>query len=211
MSAVLRMKDFTYIPVKWGCAFLDFDQDAQLDLLILNGHIYPQVNDHPKLQESYKQLPILLRNVDGKLQDVSRRAGPGLQQAESMRGLAIGDYDNDGRPDFLITAIDVPPLLLHNESDIKHHWSTVRLLNRHGSPAINAVARLTSGGKHQWREVRSGSTYCSQCSFDLYYGLNDKDEIESLEISWPDGQKTTEKNLPVNKVLTFRQPAEGSN
>lgn len=208
ISAVLKMKDFTYIPVKWGCAFLDFDQDARLDLLILNGHIYPQVDAHPKLQESYKQLPILLRNTGGRLQDVSRLAGPGLQQAESMRGLAIGDYDNDGKPDLLITAIDVPPLLLHNETETKHHGSTVRLLNRYGSPAINAVARLSIGDKTQWREVRSGSTYCSQSSFDLYYGLQDATTISSLEIRWPDGRKTIERDLPVDKILTFREPAD---
>lgn len=207
ISAAMRMKEFNYTEVSWGCAFFDYDLDSKLDLLILNGHIYPQVNDFPKLQESYKQLPTLLHNEGGKFSDVSRMAGPGMQHAESMRGLAVGDYDNDGKPDLLITAIDAKPLLLHNETATSAHWSTVRLRNRYGSPAINAVARLTAGGRTQVLEVRSGSTYCSQNSFDLQFGLGDATQIDSLEIRWPDGRKTIEHNIPLDKTVTFREPA----
>lgn len=206
ISAAMQMKDFSYVQVSWGCAFLDYDMDSKLDLVILNGHIYPQVNEFPKLQETYKQLPTLLHNEGGTLKDVSRTAGPGMQQAESMRGLAIGDFDDDGKPDLLVTAIDAPPLLLHNETTTRSHWSKVRLLNRHGSPAINAVARLTAGGRTQVHEVRSGSTYCSQSSLDLHFGTGDETRIESLEIRWPDGRKTMERDVPVNKTLTFREP-----
>ena len=206
ISAVMRMKDFSYVQVSWGCAFLDYDLDSRQDLLILNGHIYPQVDAHSKLQESYKQLPTLLHNVAKKWRDVSRQSGPGMQQAESMRGLAVGDYDNDGKPDLLITAIDSPPLLLRNESKTRNHWSTVRLLNRHGSPSINAFARLTAGDVTQSREVRSGSTYCSQNSFDLHFGLDNFSQIQTLEIRWPDGRKTVEHNLSADKILTFREP-----
>lgn len=205
-SAALRMKDFSYVQVSWGCAFLDYDLDTKLDLLILNGHIYPQVDAFPRLQESYKQLPTLLHNEGGTLKDVSRLAGPGMQQAESLRGLAVGDFDDDGKPDLLMTTIDSPPLLLHNETPTRAHWSKVRLLNRHGSPAINAVARLTAGGRTQVHEVRSGSTYCSQSSFDLHFGLADQSQIESLEIHWPDGRKTIERDLAINTTLTFREP-----
>lgn len=207
-SVALRMKDFSYAQVSWGCAFLDYDLDTRLDLLILNGHIYPQVDEHPGLQESYKQLPTLLRNMNGKWQDVSRVAGPGLQQAESMRGLAVGDYDNDGKPDLLITAIDAAPLLLRNETKTPFHWATIRLLNRHGSPSINARARITSGAATQVREVRSGSTYCSQSSFDLNFGLGQADRIATLEIRWPNGKTTIEHDLAADLVLTFREPVE---
>jgi hypothetical protein len=205
-SAVHRMKDFSYVQVSWGCAFLDYDLDSRLDLLILNGHIYPQVNEHAKLQESYKQLPTLLRNTGGKWQDVSGSAGPGLQQAESMRGLAVGDIDNDGRLDLLITAIDAPPLLLHNETRTPFHWSRIRLLNRHGSPAMNAVAKVTVGGVSQFREVRSGSTYCSQNEFDLHFGLGNASKIETLEIRFLGGKTITAHDVPADKVFTFLEP-----
>ena len=171
ISSQQRMKEFTHRQVSWGCAFFDFNLDAHLDLLILNGHIYPQVDGHADLTETYRQLPTLLHNVNGNLEDVAHLSGPGFQQAESMRGLAIGDYDDDGKPDLLITAIDAPPLLLHNETKTAFHWSKIRLLNEHGSPAMNALAKLTTGEIIQSREVRSGSTYCSQGSFDLLFGF----------------------------------------
>jgi hypothetical protein len=205
-SATLEMKNLTYTPVKWGCAFLDYDLDARLDLFIANGHIYPQVDDHPSLSESYRQLPILLRNAGGRFENVSAQSGPGLLQAQSMRGLAVGDYDDDGKPDLLLTAIDAPPILLRNETTTGFRWSKIRLLNRYGSPAINAVARVTADGATQIREVRSGGAYCSQGSFDLHFGLKEAREIETLEIRWPGGRTTRAHGQPVNTTLTFREP-----
>ena len=207
ISIERRMKDFTYVPVSWGCAFFDYDLDAKLDLLVLNGHIYPQVETSPDLGETYKQLPVLLHDVGGELREVSRQSGPGLQVPGSMRGLAVGDYDDDGKPDLLVTAIDAPPLLLHNETSTRGRWCKVRLLNRHGSPAINATARLTAGGVTQLREVRSGSTYCSQSSFDLDFGLGTAEEIQTLEIRWPGGRSSVENGLPVDQTLLYREPA----
>lgn len=206
ISAAQRMKEFNYAQLSWGCAFFDFDLDAKLDLLLLNGHIYPQVEAYPSLHESYKQLPTLLHNVGGKFREVSRQAGPGMQLAESMRGLAVGDYDDDGKLDLLITAMDARPLLLHNETPTRGHWAKVRLLNKHGSPAINAIARVTSDGITQLREVRSGSTFCSQNSFDLHFGLGDASAIPTLEIRWPSGQTTVERALAVDQTHTIREP-----
>ena len=205
ISLAQRMKDFTYNQVKWGCALFDYDLDGRLDLLILNGHIYPQVDDFATLRESYKQLPTLLHNIGGKYADVSRTAGPGLQIAESMRGLALADYDHDGRLDALITAIDAKPLLLHDESPRVGHYSEVRVLNKHGSPAIGALVQLTVNGVTQLREVRSGSTYCSQSSFDLHFGLGNATKIDTLKIRWPDGKTQELHDLPADKSLTYRQ------
>ena len=208
ISTRLGLKEFTHAQLSWGCAFIDFDLDTKLDLLIVNGHIYPQVDTLPNLQENYKQLPTLLRNVDGKLQDISRQAGPGMQLAESMRGLAVGDYDDDGKLDFLITAMDAPPLLLHDQSVTQRHWVKVRLINRHGSPSINAFAKVTSRGITQSREVRSGSTYCSQNSFDLHFGLDTAELIETVEIRWPSGRSSLERNLKVDQTYTFYEPTD---
>ena len=208
ISVAMRLKEYTYTSLSWGCSFFDFDQDADLDLVIANGHIYPQVDEAPTLKESYRQPPTLLRNDDGKLTEVSKDAGPGFRSAASARGLAVGDYDDDGDLDLLMTAMDAPPILLRNDTPRVGHWLKVRLLNRHGSPAISAQARLTSGKTTQLRELRSGSTYQSQSSLDLHFGLGDATTAEALEIRWPRGATTVIKAPAIDGLVTIREPAE---
>ena len=137
ISNQMRLKELTYDPVKWGCALFDFDQDADLDILICNGHIYPQVDAQESLNEHYCSPPTLLRNAGGRLADVSPQAGPGMQQAVSARGLALGDIDNDGDLDVLITAIDRVPLLLRNDT------------RSAGSLAASAAAQSARQSGHQ--------------------------------------------------------------
>jgi hypothetical protein len=136
-------------PDSRGSCWLDYDLDGDMDLVIVNGHIYPQVDQTPELGESYRQLPILLRNDGGKLTDVSRGAGPGFQRAVSARGLAVGDFDDDGDLDLLITTMDGFALLMRNDSPRLGHWLKLRVLTRQGSPAINARALLVAGGRSQ--------------------------------------------------------------
>ncbi len=200
------LKAITHHALKWGCAFLDHDHDADVDVVIVNGHLYPQVDSSPDLKETYRQLPFLLRNDGGKFVDVSRDAGPGFQVAASARGLAVGDYDDDGDLDLLITAMDSPPLLLRNDTPRTGGWLKLRLLNKAGAPAINARAVITAGGKSQIREVRSGSSHQSQNSFDLHFGLARADSVERIEIAWPGGQTTTLKDVKPDQTLTVRQP-----
>ncbi|MHC5541438.1 FG-GAP repeat domain-containing protein, partial [Singulisphaera rosea] len=106
ISVGLRLKEYTYMSLSWGCTFFDFDQDADVDIMIANGHIYPQVDTVPGLKETYRQKPMLLRNDKGALSEVSASAGPGFQDSAAARGLAVGDYDDDGDLDVLMTAID---------------------------------------------------------------------------------------------------------
>lgn len=206
LTARLGLKAITYNDLKWGCAFFDYDQDADLDIVIANGHIYPQVDDEPSLGETYRQRSRLLRNDNGALTDVSRDAGPGFQQAASQRGLALGDYDDDGDLDLLITAIDEPPLLLRNDSSAPGRWLKLRLLNRHGSPAINARATVTVAGKSQVRELRSGSTYQSQSALELHFGLGTASTIDSIAVRWPDGRTESLSNQAADQVITLRAP-----
>jgi len=210
ISTRLGLKKITHEVLKWGCAFFDFDLDGDVDLVIVNGHIYPQVDQTPELGESYRQLPILLRNDGGKLTDVSRSAGPGFQTAVSARGLAVGDFDDDGDLDLLITTMDGPPLLLRNDSPRLGHWLKLRVLNRHGSPAINARAVLVAGGRTQMRELRSGSTYQSQNALELHFGLGEATTIDSLEILWLGGKKTCLKDVQADQRLTIKEPAEAT-
>jgi hypothetical protein len=206
VSAAIGLKTITYEALKWGCAFLDFDHDADSDLVIVNGHIYPQVDQAPELNESYRQLPFLLRDDGGRLTDVSRRAGPGMQVAVSARGLAIGDYDGDGDIDLLVTAIDSPPLLLRNDTPRSGHWLKVRPLNRHGSPAVGARVSFSAGGKVQTRELRSGSSHQSQNALELHCGLASAEKVDLIEVFWPCGRKTVLRDQAADRTITVREP-----
>ena len=206
ISSNLSLKALTYETLKWGCALFDYDNDGDLDIVIANGHIYPQVAEAPELKESYRQLPTLLQNDGGRLSDVSRAAGPGMQVAASARGLATGDYDDDGDLDLLITVVDAPPLLLRNDTPRSGHWLKVRLLNRYGSPALNARAVVTAGGVKRLRELRSGSSYQSQNALELHFGLGKAATIDALEIVWPGGTRTEMHDLKADRTMTVREP-----
>jgi len=210
VSGAQGLKAVTYEALKWGCSFLDVDHDADVDLVVVNGHIYPQVDQVPELHESYRQRPFFFRNDKGRLTDVSKRAGPGMQRAVSARGLAVGDYDDDGDLDLLVTAIDSPPLLLRNDTPRKGHWLKLRLLNRHGSPAVGARAVLKGAGKSQTRELRSGSTYQSQSALELHFGLGAATAVETLEVRWPGGRKSFVRDLKVDRTVTLHEPEAGA-
>jgi hypothetical protein len=203
------LKSASHEPLSWGCAFLDVDRDADVDLFIVNGHIYPQVDDFPQLEEHYRQRPQLYRNDDGRLVHVSDEAGPALDVARSGRGIAVGDYDGDGDLDLLLTAMDEPPALLRNESGPPGHWLALRLLDRHGAPAINARAVVETGGVRQSREVRSGSTYQSQNATDLHFGLGAAPRAARIEIIWPGGGRTELTDVEADRVVTVREGETG--
>jgi hypothetical protein len=208
ISGPLRLKAATYDLLSWGCAFLDYDHDADLDIVIANGHIYPQVDEVPELKETYRQKLTLLRNDAGRLSDVSAEAGPGFSTAISARGLASGDYDGDGDLDLAVTAMDAPVLLLRNDTPSPGHWLKLRVLNEHGSPAINAVAVVDAGGKQQKRELRSGSSYASQNALEMHFGLGAADRATSVEVRWPRGATRVLRDVSVDRTVTIRHPDE---
>jgi len=204
VSVEIGLKAITYRALKWGCAFFDIDHDADNDLIIANGHIYPQVEHAPELAETYRQQPTLLRNDEGRLTDISRRSGPGMQLSVSARGLAVGDYDDDGDLDLLVTAMDSPPLLLRNDTPRSGHWLKIRPLNRHGSPAIGTRMIVSAGGKSLAGELRSGSSHQSQNALELHCGLGPNAKADVIEITWPGGRKTTLRDVAADQTLTVR-------
>ncbi len=187
----------SYRPLSWGCAFFDYDNDADLDLLIINGHIFPQVDDVAELDETYAQAPLLFRNDAGAFVDASDV--PGLGLPISGRGLAMGDYDNDGDVDAVVTGMDCRPLLFRNDASGSGRWLVLDLVDARGSAAIGALATLHAAGRQQVREVRSGSTYQSQSSFRLHFGLGDCAVVDSVRVRWPDGASTLHTDLETNR------------
>jgi enediyne biosynthesis protein E4 len=193
--------------VGWGNAFFDYDNDGWLDLLAVNGHVYPQLDHAPRGGSAgYRQRKLLYHNRgDGTFDEVAARYGEGLMEERVSRGLAIGDVDNDGRLDAVINDLDGSPQLLHNEL-AGGNWITVHLKGRPpNSDAIGALVIVSAGGTTQRRLVQSGSSYLSQEDKRLHFGVGKADQIDTLTVTWPDGTSTTQRNVRTNHILEIEQ------
>jgi enediyne biosynthesis protein E4 len=198
----------TYRYLSWGTAFVDLDQDGDQDLVVANGHIYPQVEAHPDAGVAYRQRNLLLRNDGaGHFTDVTADSGPGFATTRSSRGLAVGDFDDDGDPDLLFTALDEPPSLLRNETSAGS-WLSVLLAPAAGAgPAIGAKVTVRTGTRSQWRDVASGDSFLSSHDPRLHFGLATAAAADRVEVRWPDGKREAFEGVPVNvRVVVPRRP-----
>jgi hypothetical protein len=197
----------TYRPLSWGTVFADLDNDADLDLVIANGHIYPQVDQHPELGFTYAQRNQLFENRDGRFIDVTPDAGPGFQLVQSSRGLAAGDYDNDGDVDLLITNLDTPPVLLRNESTTAS-WLTVICETPPGAgTVIGTQVTVTLEGRTLIRDLAVGDSFLSTHDPRLHFGLGDADVVDKVDVQWPDGSHTVRTNVKARQFLVVRKGA----
>jgi hypothetical protein len=192
----------TYLSLSWGAVMADLDRDADLDLVVANGHIYPQVDLHPEFGLSYHQTKLLLENSgEGRYVDASDRAGPGFALSRSSRGVAAGDYDNDGDLDLLITALDASPALLRNDSS-GGSWLTVVCAVPPGSgPVIGTRVTLEADGRMLIREVASSGSFLSVHDPRLHFGLGRTERVERVEVRWPDGSVDVLEDVGVNRFL----------
>jgi hypothetical protein len=195
--------------VGWGTAFFDYDNDGWLDLIAVNGHVYPQL-DQARLGASagYRQRKLLYRNRgDGTFDDVSTRYGSVLTDERVSRGLAVGDLDDDGRLDVVINDQDGSPQVLRNEIEGAGHWLRVKLAGKGGNTnAIGAVVVMSAGGGTQRRLVQSGTGYLSQDDTRLHFGLGASTRADTLVVTWPDGTQTRRENVQADRTVTIEQP-----
>ena len=194
--------------VGWGNAFLDYDNDGLLDLMAVNGHVYPQL-DKARLGASagYRQRKLLFHNRgDGTFDEVGPQFGQTLVEERVSRGLVVGDLDNDGRLDVVVNDLDGSPQLLHNEMIAVGNRLTVRLKGRGmNTGAIGAVVIVRTGAVTQRRLVQSGSSYISQEDKRLHFGLGKAPQVDSLEVTWPDGTTTAMQNVKANQMIDIQQ------
>jgi enediyne biosynthesis protein E4 len=194
--------------VGWGTAFFDYDNDGLLDVIAVNGHVYPQL-DKVKLGASagYRQRKLLYHNRgDGTFDEVSAQFGTALTEERVSRGLAAGDIDNDGRLDIVINDLDGSPQILHNEISEAGNWLLVRLKGKAPNPgAVGAIAIARAGTLTQKRLVQSGSSYISQEDKRLHFGLGKATEVDSLEVTWPDGTTTKREKVKANQLIEIEQ------
>ena len=194
--------------VSFGDGFLDYDNDGWKDLLIINGHVYPQVDQHPEWGQSYAQRPLLYHNLgNGKFELVPAVEGTGLAVVTVGRGAAFGDLFNDGKIDVVINSMDGVPVLLRNVNADHHHWVEAKLVGGAKSPrdAVGATAYLTANGMRQREDVLSGGSYLSSNDFRIHFGLGDATDAGSLEIHWPSGAKETVKLPAVDRIYTIEE------
>lgn len=202
VSARTGVGPATYIALSWGTAFADLDNDGDQDLVVANGHIYPQVDDHPEFGLRYAQPNILLENTgDGNFVEVTAKAGPGFALERRSRGLAAGDYDNDGDLDLLITNLDEPPSLLRNDSK-GGGWLGVVLEAPSGETIIGATVIAEVGARRMIRDVSSGESYLSAHDPRPHFGLGTAPMVDRLLVRWPDRSTSTLEAIPANRYVT---------
>ena len=190
----------------WGTMFLDVDNDGWPDLLLVNGHVYPEV-DSQHLGSSYKEPRILFRNNgDGTYSDISASAGAGITTLSSSRGLAVGDLWNDGRMSAVINNMNATPSLLANQIHNSNHWIAIHTVgtksNRDG---IGGWIRVKTAARVLVDEVRSGSSYISSSDMRVHFGLGKTNKIEWVEIRWPSGLIERFMGLAVDQIHTLRE------
>jgi hypothetical protein len=188
----------------WGASFLDFDNDGWPDLIVANGHVYPEVeNGHTG--ERFRQHRLLYWNRgDAQFYDLSGAAGEGIAALHSSRGLAVGDLDNDGQQEIVIVNMVEPPTLLKNFAPTNLHSLTVRVLTSTGRDAIGARVTLSAGGQKQIDEVRSGGSFLSQNDLRLHFGLGKATAVE-LTVRWLSGKTESFPNVDAGQIVTVQE------
>ena len=190
--------------VGWGTGFFDLDNDTWLDLFVVNGHVYPQM-DEISSGAKYKQGKLLfVNNGDGTFCDATAQGGAILSESRVSRGAAFGDLDNDGNTDIVVEDLDASPMILHNEGSKSNHWITLELGAKTGNPlAIGARVKVTTGKIVQTEEIRSGGSYLSQNDLRVHFGLGKATKADSVEIRWNSGKVETIKDVAADKFYAI--------
>jgi enediyne biosynthesis protein E4 len=193
--------------VGWGDGLIDYDNDGWKDIMMINGHVYPQVDEH-NWGTTYAQRALLFRNDHhGKFEYVPPVKGSGLASLTPGRGAAFGDLFNNGRIDVVINPADGPPVLLKNVTPDRHHWVELKLVGGPKSPrdAVGATVYLTASGIRQREDVMSGGSFISSNDQRPHFGLGDAVDAGTAEIHWPSGRIDKIKLPAVDRIFTITE------
>ena len=192
----------------WGVAFVDADEDGWPDLVMANGHVYPEV-DNSAVGERYRQKTLLYRNLgDARFADVTDSAGPAFKELRPARGLATGDLDGDGRPEVVIVNMNQAPTVLKNVGAPQNAIAFSLIGTRSNRSAIGARCLVEAGGHRQTAEVISGGSYYSQNSMTLHFGLGPLQKVDKLQIRWPSGAVQKWSDVVGNRTIQITEGNE---
>jgi len=207
VSYEMGLGEITVPFLSWGDAFIDYDNDGWKDLLMTNGHVYPQA-DRYNWGTTWKERPLLFRNRGGKgFEPVPAVEGTGLADVVAGRGMATGDLFNRGKVDAVINVMDGHPVLLRNVNADHHHWLELKLVGGPKSPrdAVGATVYLTAGGIRQRQDVLSGGSYLSSNDPRPHFGLGVATTVDALEVRWPSGKRDRFTVLGVDRIVTLAE------
>ena len=190
----------------WGTMFFDFDNDGWPDLIVANGHVYPEVDKY-HLGSNYQEPRILYHNNgNGTFTDISASAGVGITSAASSRGLAVGDLWNDGKLSVVISNMNSPPSLLVNQIRSSNHWIGIQTVGtRSNRDGIGAGITVNIGTRRLVDEVRSGSSYISNSDRRVHFGLGTAERVDSVQVRWPSGLVEQFNNVTVDSIHSLTE------
>ena len=194
--------------VGWGTGFVDFDNDGLLDLFVVNGHVYPQIEFiKSATQEGFRQGFLLHRNTgDGKFDNITQISGLQNLPLKSRRGAAFGDLNNDGLIDVVVTNLGEPPTVLLNTTENENQKIILKLVEQgKNKDAVGARVTLKTGKRTMMQEVEAGASYLSQNDFRLHFGFSKDEKIEKIEVRWSDGRTETVTKVSPNQISTITQ------
>jgi len=191
----------------WGVRFLDYDNDGWKDLLITQGHDLDTIQlTFPDLR--YKEPMLLARNTGKDFVDVSAEAGEVFRKAWVGRGLAVGDIDNDGRLDAVVTTNDGGLHVLHNSTQTQNHWLTLELVGHQSNrDAIGAEVRVVTAKGSQWATVTTAGSYLSSSDKRVHFGLGSEAVSRTVDIRWPSGIRQTLRDIRGDQILQVQEPS----
>ena len=208
VSNIARIKYPTIHYVGWGDAFYDIDNDGWLDLIVVNGHVYPQM-DQAGVGIHFREPSLLFMNQrDGTFRDVSDQAGAAMKVPRVGRGLVLGDLFNDGVQEVVVEDLDGEPFILRPERGPHNHWISFEFGGtKSNKQALNTRAKVIAGDLAQTDEVRSGGSYLSQHDLRLHFGLGDHRQADKVEIRWPSGATEVLTNLDADRFYCVKEGA----
>ena len=194
--------------VKWGTAFADFANDGWLDLLTVNGHVYPQVDKLSSGARYEEPMLLQMNEGNGKFCDASREAGPAIQIPRVSRGLAVGDLFDNGNMDAVVENIDGRPVILRNRGIAGRHWVSFELAGTKSNRlALGARVKIEADGMTQTGWVLSGGSYLSQNDLRVHFGLGAATKIETVTVYWPSGHVDVIHNLEADRYYSVLEGA----